>query len=74
MNESAIDSVTFSVLLDRLAHVFLSDNDKFIERYRDAKRILIRSSRGHQDADRIWTIPNDIDDAKEEETRGSINE
>jgi hypothetical protein len=75
MNESAIDSVTFSVLLDRLAHVFLSDNDKFIERYRDAKRILIRSSGGHQDVDRIWTIPNDMDDAKEEEeTRGSINE
>jgi hypothetical protein len=74
MNESAIDSLTFSVLLDRFAHVLLSDNDEFIERYRDAKKILVRSSGEHLDADRMWTIPNGIDNVKEEETRGSIDE
>ena len=74
MDESAVDSMTFSVLLDRLAHVFLSDNNKFIERYRDAKRILVHSGGQHLDADRVWSNTNGIADVKEEETRGNMDE
>jgi hypothetical protein len=72
MDGSAVDSVSFSILLDRLAHVFLSDNDEFIERYRDAKRILVRSGGEHLVS--RGTQSNRTDDVKEEETRGKNDE
>lgn len=65
MNASAIDSVSFSVLLERLAHVLLSDNDEFIERYRDAKRILLRSG-----GEILWSV-NTVEG---KETRGKAND
>jgi hypothetical protein len=70
MDEIAIDSVSCSTLLDRLAHVFLSDNEGFIERYRDAKKILVRSGGGHLNTD--WTLapPHGEDDASGYETGG----
>ena len=72
MDESVVDNMSFSVLLDRLAHVLLSDNDKFIERYRDAKRILVRS--GGRYLDSGGTMSNSIDDVKNEKSRGKDNE
>jgi len=74
MDESAVDSVTFSVLLDRLAHVFLSDNEEFIERYRDAKRIIVRSGGAYLNSDRATLATSEPIDVKEEETRGNIDE
>ena len=38
-----IDSVSLSLLLERLAHVYLSDDEQFIEGYRKVKQALIRS-------------------------------
>jgi hypothetical protein len=72
MSGFAVDSVASSVLLDRLAHLFLSDDDAFIARYRDAKRILVRSGGVRLDSDRTLTAPVGNHDAIEEETRGGI--
>lgn len=38
-----IDSVSLSLILERLAHIYLSDDEQFIERYRSVKQALIRS-------------------------------
>lgn len=72
MDVTSIDIVSFSLLLDRLAHVFLSDDDRFIERYRDAKRILVRSGGGHLDVVGPSSIGDD--DANEKATRGKNDE
>jgi DNA-binding transcriptional ArsR family regulator len=72
MDGSAVDSVSFSILLDRLAHVFLSDDDEFIERYRDAKRILVRSGGERLVSDEAQS--SGTEDVKEEETRGKNDE
>ncbi|MFX1484105.1 MAG: hypothetical protein ACFFCP_13070 [Promethearchaeota archaeon] len=72
--DDPVDSMSFSLLLDRLAHVYLSDNERFIERYRDAKRILVRSGGEYLDADVTMPTPVAKDDAKEQETRGNIDD
>lgn len=72
--DDPVDSMSFSLLLDRLAHVYLSDNERFIERYRDAKRILVRSGGEYLDADVTVPTPVVKDDAKEQETRGNIDD
>lgn len=38
-----IDSVSLSLILERFAHIYLSDDEEFIERYRSVKQALIRS-------------------------------
>jgi hypothetical protein len=72
MDGSAVDSVSFSILLDRLAHILLSDNEEFIKRYRDAKRILVRSGGEHLVSDE--TLSSGTEDVKKEETRGNNDE
>lgn len=42
-NDFDIDSVSLSLLLERLAHVYLSDDEQFIEGYRKMKQALTRS-------------------------------
>lgn len=69
-----LDSVSLSVLLERLAHIFLSDNDEFIERYRNVKKILIRSGGGFLGPVATLTSPIENDDVEKEDTRGKINE
>ncbi|MHA2230530.1 MAG: hypothetical protein ACXABL_15115 [Candidatus Thorarchaeota archaeon] len=40
--ESENNCVTLPVMLERLAHVYLSNDENFIERYRDVQEILVR--------------------------------
>jgi len=74
MDESAVDSMTFSLLLDRLAHVILSDNDKFIERYRNAKRILVRSGRSCLNTDPTLVALQKDGNVKDYETGGKTDD
>ncbi|MFX1332284.1 MAG: winged helix-turn-helix domain-containing protein [Promethearchaeota archaeon] len=74
LNEPDMDSVTLSVLLERLAHVFLSDNHEFIERYRKAKAILIRAGGRFLESDTKDMDVTQTSDAKGTGTRGCVNE
>jgi len=72
--EVPVDNMSLSLLLDRLAHVYLSDNDQFIERYRDAKRILVQSGGDYLTSDSTTSTHTGNDDVKDQETRGYANE
>lgn len=67
--EGSFDSMSVPLMLDRLAHVYLSDNDRFIERYRDAKRILVLSGGNYLDSG--VKTPTHVE---RDETRGNNNE
>jgi hypothetical protein len=61
---SDLDSVSLSVLLERLAHIFLSDNEEFIERYKAVKKILIRTGGGFLGSGETLTNPIEGDEVK----------
>jgi hypothetical protein len=64
LNHSDSDCVTLPVLLERLAHVYLSNDEEFIERYRDVKEILIRSGGKFLETDEVVNPPVQKGDVK----------
>ncbi len=72
--EGLVDNMSFPLLLDRLAHVYLSDDENFIERYRDAKRILVRSGGNYLDSEASVLTSTKKEDVDEQGIGGNVNE